>query len=69
MTLYEKEDVRAVAVQAAATVLGDKAWYRRDVPGGGYEYLPSPAYIELTSRIGMYVRNGVWEGPSVEGPS
>lgn len=62
MTLYEKEETRAVAVQAAAQILGDQAWYRRDVPGGGYEYLPSPAYRELSSRIGEYVLTGRWKG-------
>lgn len=66
MTLYEKEETRAVAVQAAAAILGDQAWYRRDVPGGGYEYLPSPAYRELSGRIGEYVLTGKWGGPTVE---
>jgi hypothetical protein len=61
VTLYEKESVRGIAVQAAAEVLGDQAWYRRDVPGGGYQYLPSPAFVELTSRIGYYVLHGYWQ--------
>lgn len=66
MTLYEKEETRAVAVQAAAQMLGDAAYWRRDLPGGGVEYLPSPAYIELSNRIGEYVLTGKWKGPAVE---
>jgi hypothetical protein len=61
MSLYEKEEVRAAAVQAAAQMLGDLSYYRRDVPGGGFEWIPSPAYKELTDRVASYIARGRWE--------
>ena len=67
MTMYEKEDARAAAVQAAASILGKNGYYRRDKPGGGYEYLPSWGLIELTRLITGYVRGGSWEAPSAGG--
>lgn len=65
-TTLKLENRRAAAVQAAAEVLGDHGYYRRDIPGGGIEYLPSKAFTELAGRIGYYIQTDKWEGPTGE---
>jgi hypothetical protein len=35
-------------------------------PGYGFHAKPSDSYMELTSRISMYIRHGVWEGDEDE---
>lgn len=60
--------IRAAAVQAAASALGNMAYsdiaqksmigtdtYRPE------QTMPSHRLIELSSRIAMYIRHGVWE--------
>jgi hypothetical protein len=65
MTLYEKEEVRAAAVQAAAQMLGEAAWWRRDAKRNGIdigtEYVPSPALQQLTEHVATYIARGRWE--------
>lgn len=65
MTLYEKEEVRAAAVQAAAQMLGEAAWWRRDTPENGVrrvtEYVPSPALKQLADHVATYIARGRWE--------
>lgn len=67
MTMYEHEDVRAAAVQAAAAILGSQGYWRRDIPGGGVEYQPSPPLKELTDRICGFITDGEWERGRHEG--
>jgi len=59
-------EARAAASQAAAEILGGRAIVMGG-PGYGFHAKPSRAYVELTSRISMYIRHGVWEDDDSEG--
>jgi hypothetical protein len=49
--------IRAAAVQAAASILGGDAYMR-----GAYSgmVIPTEDLQQLTSRIGMYIKHGSW---------
>lgn len=53
-------EARAAAAQAAAQILGGRGLIMGG-PGYGFHAKPSKSYEELTSRISMYIRHGVWE--------
>lgn len=59
-------EARAAAAQAAAEILGGRAVVMGG-PGYGFYSKPSASYVELTSRISMYIRHGVWEDDDDEG--
>jgi hypothetical protein len=50
---------RAAAAQAAAEIMGGRGVVMGG-PGYGFHAKPSESYRELTSRISMYIRHGVW---------
>lgn len=56
-SLRRNQAIRAAAVQAAATILGEYAFMYTDpdVPE------PNPKLIEMTSQIAMYINHGVWD--------
>jgi hypothetical protein len=59
MSLYENEEVRAAAVQAAAQALGREAWNTVDTDSG-YRVIPSPAFQQFTERVEAYIARGRW---------
>jgi hypothetical protein len=56
-----KQEARAAAVQAAASILGGNGAKVDKTPESWGTVLASQDLIELTSRIAMYIRHGIWE--------
>lgn len=65
MTMYENEDRRAAAVNAAAKIVGSNGYYSHNVPGGGTEYLPSRQLKDLSDHISEFIELGTWKGPNL----
>lgn len=52
--------IRAHAVQAAASALGSRA-YKLGGDGYGYYALPSKTLQDLTRRVEDYIKHGKWD--------